>query len=432
MVTDDVTIHVADTVCPIAARPFANGGVAVRAGTIIAVGDSETLRRNFPDAEERRWTGVLTPGLVNAHTHLQYTSFASVGCTRHETYTAWSIAFVEEYEQRRNDDWLASANAGVDQMLANGITCIADIVTDYVARDVLVDRGVPGIAYLELIGTDADSWRQTEAARLRRAITEAPTTQATSIGISPHAPYSLDEPVLEGMAALARALGVRLHVHVAESDGEDEYYRSGTGSLADRLRVVSSRPLGILERGGAGMTAAELVEHLGLTGPDCHIAHGVYLGREGRAIMARTGTVVALCPRSNLVVGIDPPPVADFLREGVPFAVGTDSLGSTPSLDLLEDVALLRSLAVEHGYDADDLDHRLLAAATMGGAGALGLDEQLGSLVPGKRADLAVFDVDPSVDLVERSLVEHGAGSCVATIVGGEIVSESGRTGSGS
>ncbi len=424
MVNGPVTLHLADVVLPVGSPAITDGGIAVASGRVQGVGPSTALIAQFPDARVQRWSGVLLPGLVNAHTHLQYTSFAAVGEASHADYTAWSIAFVEEYDARRDEDWLTVANDGIDQMLTAGITCIADIVTDYVARDALLARNVPGVAYLELIGTDPDAWHRTEAARLRAAITDAPTTPSTTVGISPHAPYSLEEPVLEAMAALARELGVRLHVHVAESDGEDEYYRSGTGSLADRLRIVANRPLGILERGGAGLSAAELVEHLGLTGPDCHIAHGVYLGVDGRAIMARTGTIVALCPRSNIVVGIDPPPVADFLRERVPFAVGTDSLGSSPSLDLMEDVAMLRSLAIDGGYTDDDLDRRLIEAATVGGAKALGLDDQLGTLRAGHRADFAIFAVERSGRSVERALVEDGAGSCVATIIGGDVVSE--------
>jgi cytosine/adenosine deaminase-related metal-dependent hydrolase len=306
-------------------------------------------------------------------------------------------------------------------MLAAGITAIADVVTDFEVRDVLHDLGVPGVAYLELIGVDDDDWRSGVGERLMVAVESAPTSDVTSVGISPHAPYSVDEPVLTAMADLARHLGVRIHIHVGESDAEDEYYRSGTGALAERVRVVATRKVGILERGGTGMGTGALTEALGLLGPTCHIAHGVYLGAEGRAIMAANRTVVALCPRSNLTVGIDPPPVADYLAEDVPFAIGTDSLGSTPSLDLMADVALLRRLAVDGGYRRPDLDRRLLAAATLGGAAAIGLDHRIGSLEPGKRADLAWFEFDSPVDTenVERRLVESAAGRCVATAIGG-------------
>jgi cytosine/adenosine deaminase-related metal-dependent hydrolase len=253
------------------------------------------------------------------------------------------------------------------------------------------------------------------------ALTSAPRTGHSRIGLSPHAPYSVDEPVLKAAAALARGLGVRLHVHLAESDTEDSYYRTGTGDLADRVTLRVGRPWSILARGGTGMGAAEFAESCGLLGPDSHMAHGVYLDRPGRHLLTAAGTYVALCPRSNLVVGIDPPPVADFLAENALFAVGTDSLGSNSSLDLMADVALLRRLATDGGYDRPDLDRRLLEAATKGGSTALGLEAAVGTLEVGKRADLAIFDVDRSLDGAERSLVEDGAGQCVGTLVGGDV-----------
>ncbi|HEX5696468.1 MAG TPA: amidohydrolase family protein, partial [Acidimicrobiia bacterium] len=90
-------------------------------------------------------------------------------------------------------------------------------------------------------------------------------------------------------------------------------------------------------------------------------------------------------------------------------------------LDLLEDVALLRRLATEGGYGRPDLDRRLLHAATMGGASAIGLSRDLGSLGAGKRADMAVIGVDPDPHGLEQRVVEEGTGACLATLVGGEV-----------
>lgn len=410
-----VEIHAADLVAPVTRPPIENGAVAVSDGTIVAVGPHDDVAADYPEASVTRWTGLLTPGLVNAHTHLQYTSFAAVGAEPFENYTAWSIRFVEEYNERANDDWTIPYRAGVEQMITNGITAIGDIVTDFECRDILHDLGVPGVAYLELIGIDLDVWESGTGEHLRDAVMAGKSSPTNHVGISPHAPYSIDAPVLTKMADLARELGVRLHIHVAESDGEDELYRTGTGSLADRLRVVATRRVAVLEEGGAGLGTGAYVQSLGVLGPTCHIAHGVYLGTEGRAIMVAEETVVALCPRSNHIVGVDGPPVADFLNEDVPFAVGTDSLGSSPSLDLLDDVAELRHLALLGGFDDPDLDHRLLTAATLHGARALGLDAALGSLDVGKRADLAVFDVASVAELVEA-----GSGRCTATLISGE------------
>jgi aminodeoxyfutalosine deaminase len=417
-----VVLWCADVVVPITASPIRNGCVAVRGEHIVAVGSQASLRETYLDAAVRAVDGFLLPGLVNAHTHLQFTTFAAMGKTPFVDYTAWSERFVEEYDARPNEDWVAACHAGVELSLAAGVTCIADVVTDFEARDVLFDRSISGVAYLELIGLDLKQWDSGIGAELATAVSSAPTTERTSVGISPHAPYSVEPPVMTAMAVLARELGVRLHSHVAESDGEHEFYQTGTGTLADRVRVVANRPVAILEQGGFAMTAAEVVSSVGLLGTDSHIAHGVYLKHAGRALVAAAGSIVALCPRSNVIVGIDPPPVADYLDENIPFAVGTDSLSSSPSLDPLDDLHLLKKLAIEQGADQHDLDRRLLAAATIGGARAMGLEDQLGSLEVGKRADFAIFDLGPDAGAsnIEAALVDEGAGRCVLTIIGGD------------
>jgi aminodeoxyfutalosine deaminase len=221
------------------------------------------------------------------------------------------------------------------------------------------------------------------------------------------------------MIAMARRFGFRVHSHVAEIDSEDELYRTGTGPWAQRVRDVASSRRTIAHRGGVGMGTTEFAASLGLFAQDCHLAHGIYLDAAGRAAMRRAGTIVALCPRSNLSLAQAPPPVAAYLEEAVPFAVGTDSLGSVASLDLMADIALLRRLAVANGYDRPDLDRRLIRAATLTGARALGLDAVLGSIDPGKRADLAVFSLDSDAAGAERALTERASGACSGVIVGG-------------
>ena len=414
-------VHVAPVVVPVSAAPIPDGGVAVTDGVIVGVGPRPEVLGQYDQAEVLEWSGALIPGLVNAHTHLQYTSFGEVGSAPHASYVAWSERFVTEYEGRRTEDWGATARHGVEMALSTGTTCFGDVVTDVEALDTLVATGVSGVAYLELIGVDQAAWEARVESWVESTLGSASTNDHAGVGLSPHAPYSVDEPVLEAASAKARQLGIRLHIHLAESDSEDSYYRTGTGALAERVTLRVGRPWSILAGGGTGLSAAEFAMSCGLLGSDSHVAHGVYLGREGRRLLTEASTYVALCPRSNSTVGIDPPPVAAFLAEESLIAVGTDSLGSTTSLDLLEDVALLRRLAVEGGYQRADLDQRLLHAATRGGAAALGLSDRLGSIDVGKRADMAVLAVDPDPNYIERRINEEGAGTCVATLVSGAV-----------
>lgn len=411
-----ITLHSAPLVVPVSRPPIVDGVVAVAGDTIVEVGSLDTVARVYPDAEVIEWNGTLVPGLVNAHTHLQYTSFVSVGANRHPSYVDWSERFVQEYEARRDEDWASTARAGLSAGVRAGVTAYGDIVTDPEAMTAISDAGLAGVAYYEIIAVPMETWEAEVRDQVTEILRSTPMSAWFRVGLSPHTPYTVDEPVLIDSAKLARQLGVRLHVHLAEVESEDAYYRSGTGPLVERITLRVGRPWSVAARGGSGMGAAEYARHCQLIEADSHMAHGVYLNAGEREILDRAGTYVALCPRSNLTVGGDPPPVADYLRERRLIAVGTDSLGSSQSLDLLDDVALLAQLAEDAGYDDVDLEDRLLRAATLGGATALGLEGVIGSLDRGKRADFAVFDVGSVGALVRR-----GAGNCVATVAGGVV-----------
>src|SRR5262249_38664599 len=150
----------------------------------------------------------------------------------------------------------------------------------------------------------------------------------------------------------------------------------------------------LIRRGGSGPDTATYVDTTGLLSGTPHPAPAIYLGRTERNPLLRRGTQGAPCPRSNAVLGVGPAPAGAFLPEGHEIAVGTDSLASSPSLDLMADVAELARIATAQGYRHGDLGPRLLRAATVGGARALGLRESgYGALAVGGPADLAVFDV---------------------------------------
>lgn len=421
-----VRVFSADVVLPITAPPIEAGSVATQDGRILECGNRDDIASRYPGHEELRWSGILMPGLVNAHTHLQYTGFAHLGQVRYAGFEDWSRAFDEVYAERfQTEDWYGAATAGAEMALRSGTTTIADICTDIEAFTAIRDTGLSGCTYYEIMGWDWGQWqqhgREHEIGRIKEAVSMR--TANARVGISPHAPYSLDTPVLADVASLARWFELPSHTHLAESTYEDAYYRTGEGPLADFVETFG-RQFEILREGGTGLSSAEFARSVDLVGEGCHVAHGIYLGGSDRALLRDSRTPVALCPRSNAVIGLDPAPIADYLREGSPICVGTDSLASSPSLDLLEDVRLLRDLAVEQGYTSADLSRRLVAAATIGGARALRTKtgrQGVGSLESGKRADFAVFAVESSARSAEDRLVEAGAGSCVASIVAGEL-----------
>ena len=219
-------IHSAPLILPVSAPFIRDGALVVRHGRIIAAGPRREIMAEWQGEEETRWDGVMVAGLVNAHTHLQYTYMAKVGRQRYASLEEWSTAFDEVYFGAPID-WAASARDGARQALRYGTTSAADVVTDIEAVGALRDAGLGGLPYLEVLGDTDESWAASGRERFAALLREA----GQPVGISPHAPYTLDTGVLGDVTGLAHELGLRLHVHLAEGEHEREYTVSGTGPL---------------------------------------------------------------------------------------------------------------------------------------------------------------------------------------------------------
>jgi cytosine/adenosine deaminase-related metal-dependent hydrolase len=190
------------------------------------------------------------------------------------------------------------------------------------------------------------------------------------VAVAPCSPFSVTERLMSESATLARRLGVRLHTHIAETRDEEEFC----------LERFGKRPI-------------ELLDGLGYLGPDVWLAHCVHLDDKDVRRIGETGTGVAWCPSSNLRLGSGITPGPDLLAEGATVGLGVDGSASNDAGNLLAEVrqALLVSRAA--GDPSAMTPRRALRAATRGGAGCLGRDD-VGSLEPGKRADVALFAVD--------------------------------------
>ncbi|WP_189060610.1 amidohydrolase family protein [Longimycelium tulufanense] len=408
-------IEAAPVVVPVAAEPIQDGAVLVDGDRIAAVGERRELCAAHPGVVVRKWRGVLTPGLVNAHTHLQYTDFAGLASLRTSFYR-WLAQVGERRTGFTDPMWIASAQRGIEALLRSGTTAAADIVTEPVVLEPTARSGLAGISYLEVVVADDERWARTKRDQLLRGLDSVPEGRA--VGVSPHTLYTVGTEVFRALAKLSRARGLRMHPHLAESADEVRYVRDGAGPLADIARTSGCS----FELSGVGTqrTPTAQMAFLEALGADTHVAHGVHCDAADRALLREYGASVALCARSNATLGVGDPPVAAYLAEGSPIAIGTDSLASSPSLDLLEEARALRDLARRQGYVGSDLDRRIIDAATRGGAVAMGAND-FGVLTPGSRADLAVFDVPVDSD-PHRALIDHGAGRCTATILAGHLV----------
>jgi cytosine/adenosine deaminase-related metal-dependent hydrolase len=384
-------------VLPMDAAPIRNAEVVVEDGRIVEV---------------RPATGevpphVVMPGLINAHAHLQYgPSFADLADGR-RSFAEWIAQMILRRAAMSDDGWRREAAASWALARVTGTTAVADVVSDTPALDVVV----PGIRFVESVGVHSADW-DAERERLAREL-----DRNEAVAPAPHTLYTLGTDVVRGIATLGRERGRRLHVHLAETADEAEYVRTGTGPLSS---LPFSAQMELVGNGGAGVSPAVHLNQVFGLGTDVHVAHGVHLDADDRALLKQSGTAVALCARSNAILRAGEPPVAAHLAEDNPICVGTDSLASTPSLGLLDELRALGALARRQGYSDDDLPRRLLTAATTGGATAIG---QVGGgvLTAGTRADIAVFAVDQPTAHPYGELLRSGR--CLHTFLAGRPAS---------
>ena len=366
----------AQFVHPVTAPPIEDGAVLVDdRGTIAAVGPNlvvptrpGALQLEFPDAR-------LLPGLVNTHTHLELTHLAGKNAERE--FAAWIRTLRALKDATTPEEFSRSAEQGVRDAWAAGVTCVADTGSTGAPLEALARLGGRGIYYQEVFGPDpaqcAASMAELEHALARLSPLASPPL---SLGVSPHAPYTVSEPLYRAVADLARRERWPLAMHLAESRAETELVRDGSGAFADALRARGfavraqhCSPVQYLLRLGVLQRA---------TGWLC--IHCVQVDERDVAILRDSGAGVAHCPRSNRAHGHGTAPLAAFRRAGLRVGLGTDSVVSVGDSSLLAE-------ATAAGLDGEDA----LRMLTIEGARALGLEREIGSLEVGKQADLAVF-----------------------------------------
>ena len=365
----------ADWVLPVEGPPIEEGAVVVDDGRISAVGASDELGEGerFPEA-------AIVPGFVNAHTHLEYAVYAGFGDG--EPFAPWLTTHVERKRRIGFREMTAIARLGAADCLASGITAVGDSSFSGASAPACAELGLSGIVYLEVFGGDVDA-ALADLAR-RRDRVDGAFSDRLELGVAPHAPYSVPAHVYTACAEL----GYPMTTHVSESPAEIEWLTRGTGPMGP-----------VCEQFGppAGTTGIRLLEQNGLLGSYLTAAHCVHVDTHEIHLLAAHEVGVAHCPRSNALLGCGVAPLTEMQTEGVRVGLGTDSPASAPSFDMFEEMraAIYAARARAERPDAL-LAGEALELATLGSACALGLDDEVGSLAPGKRADLAVVSLSGS------------------------------------
>jgi 5-methylthioadenosine/S-adenosylhomocysteine deaminase len=358
---------------------------------------------------------VILPGFVNAHSHLEYAVYAGFGDALTD-FAEWIRLHTERKWRIGWDEYVAIARLGTAQLLASGVTTVGDCSYSGAAVVAAAVLGLRAIVYLEVFGADPDeAVAHFEAMRAR---VQPFASERVALGVSPHAPYSISPGVYRACAEL----GLPVATHISESESEVRYLRDGGGPWSVIPWLVEP----------PGTTGTRLLAREGLLGPNVLAAHCVVVDDEEIGILAEHDVAVAHWPRSNAYVGCGIAPLKEFRDAGLRVGIGTDGVSSTPSHDFFDELrtTVMTARARERRPDALTASD-VLELATLGSARALGLDGDIGSLVPGKRADVQVVSLegshwlpweDPAAALVFGGSPER----VVATFVDGEARYERG------
>jgi 5-methylthioadenosine/S-adenosylhomocysteine deaminase len=392
----------ADWVLPVSAEPIRDGAVAIDGGLVAAVGTQAELGRgeHHPDS-------VILPGFVNAHSHLEYAVYAGFGDGL--PFAPWILIHVERKARLGVEEMAAIARVGAAECLRSGVTTVGDASYSGGAAVACAELGLRAIVYLEVFGSSTE--QLTTRFEANRERIGAALSDRVRLGISPHAPYTVSPELY----AACLDLGLPVATHLSESPDEDLWMRLGEGPWKESAAAVLPPPPGT---SGIRMLAGE-----GLLGPQITAAHCVTVDEEEIALLAEHDVAVAHCPRSNAYLGCGIAPLTALRAAGLRVGLGTDSPASAPSFDMFDELraAVLAARARELRPDALSAA-QALELATLGSARALGLEAEVGSLEPGKRADLTVVSLtgspylpweDPAAAVVFGGSPERVAGTLV-------------------
>lgn len=354
---------------------FSDCAVAIAGGNIVALCPKAEAERRFAGAPRLDLDQhVLIPGLVNSHGHAAMSLLR--GFADDLDLHSWLHDHIWPAEGR----WVSEAfvrdgtELALAEMIKTGTTCFADMYffPDQVAA-ACVEQGMRAQIAFPILNF-ATAWAMDGDEYIHKGLALRDNYKGhdlISIAFGPHAPYTVSDALFEKVVTYASELDAPIHIHLHESQGE----------VADALASTGKKPI------------QRLLE-LGLLGPNTQCVHMAVLDDEDIQLLAESRAHVVHCPKSNMKLGNGAAPVAKLLAAGVNVALGTDGAASNNSLDMFAEMQFASLLAKGMGSDPKALDvHQTLRLATINGARALGLESRIGSIEPGKAADLVAVDL---------------------------------------
>ena len=382
-------------VLPVSAPHIENGGVLVRDDVIEEIGDAEALKKAHPDEEVIDFgLAALMPGFVSLHTHLEQSAMR--GLVDDLPYSQWKLQLLKKEECLDAQDWEDSAMLGAMEALRSGITTVADITDTGASVRAVAASGLRAFVYREVSTMEKPHIAEVmSAARDDIAEWQGMGEARMTVGIAPHATYSCHPALLRAVADYAIDSQMPVSIHLAGSKDEYDFVKYGRSRLAvDYRERYEGDDIGWLP---TGVSPVQYVLQWGLLDTQLLAVHCTQVDDADIEVLAKHDVSIAYCPRCNAKLGMGMAPLAEFLRAGIRVGIGTDSPASNNTMDLFDEmrIGLLLQRAVE-GHEQFYISRQFVQLATLDGARALGVDDRLGSLEPGKQADIIAVDISHS------------------------------------
>lgn len=411
------TIYSARWVVPSSAAAIENGAVVVEGQSIAGVGPLDQIVAKFPAAKiESLGEAVILRGLFNTHTHLELTALRGYLENEENDFFAWLRKLtIARLERMTPDDIRVSATWGACEAVRAGITCVAD-ASDSGLQSMLAlqEVGLRGVVFQESFGPDARlAQENVEKLKIKLGELRDQESELVRAGVSPHAPYTVCGPQLESIAELALLEGLSVMMHAAESEAEDLLLREGCGAFAEGLARRS------IDWKAPGMSTIQYLKQVGILETQPLLAHCVRVDDNDIETLLETGCAVAHCPKSNAKLGHGRAPFAKFIEAGVLVGLGSDSVASNNTCDILEEArfATLLSRAAGAPVSAE----QALRGAMFGG-----------QLSEGAQADLIAVKLTgvhqtPGYDPIATLIFASSGRDVILTVIAGREVYRDGR-----
>ena len=381
-------------VLPVNKKPIEDASVVIENGVIKDVGKTVEIKKKYKQVSETDFgLAAIMPGLIDCHTHLEYSVFR--GVCDDLPFGLWKIQQQEKSSALSKKDWRASADLGAQEALRSGITTIADVTDTGASMEAALKAGLRGIIFYEICGLRYDPKIMERATKHIEEWQKKSKESLLKIGISPHASYTTAPRLLREASEYANDKDLLNCIHVSGSDDEYQFVKYGSGPLAHKFKDLSGwkdvlwQPM--------GTSPVKYLDQWDVFNANTVAIHCIHVDQEDLDILQKNDVSVVHCPSCAAKLGMGVAPLTTMKQRKLRLGLGSDSPATSNRMDLFEEMrlGLLLQRAVNHstqGLAAKDFLH----LATLGAAQVLGLEKEVGTLAAGKKADVVAVDLSQS------------------------------------